>query len=339
MNAADRQADKSRVLRMAVIGCGPIGALHARAIVDAPNASLAAICEVNEQRRDGAARRFDVPAYERVEHLLATERLDAVTIATPDHLHVEPALLAIAAGCHVFCEKPLATSVADALRIVHATAERSVRLGVDYNRRFAFGYRTAKRLVDEGAIGTLGDCRLTVSDRTPPLQVARHPLVIFTTLLTHHFDLLRHYCGEIRSLRAVPGHVPIGPLLREVTLSFEFTNAATGSIAADYRDDLTRTVERMELRATEGRIVVEDVTGPVTCTSRDDGRTQSFSSRDSGVEETFDDSLIAHLRAFIDCVARGEPPPVTGEDGLTGMRIAAAAVESIESGKTIELTT
>jgi predicted dehydrogenase len=181
------------------------------------------------------------------------------------------------------------------------------------------------------------DCRLTVSDRSPPLHVARHPLVIFTTLLTHHFDLLRHYCGEIRSLRAVPGQVPIGPLLRDVALSFEFANAATGSIAAGYRDDLTRTVERMELRGTEGRIVVEDVTGPVTYTSRDGQNAKTFSSQDQGVEETFDDSLVAHLRAFIDCLARGEPPPVTGKDGLVGLRVTAAAVESITSGNTIEV--
>jgi predicted dehydrogenase len=339
MNAADGQTGESRVLRMAVIGFGPIGALHAQAIADAPSASLAGICEVDEQRRDRAARRFGVPVFESVEHLLANERPDAVTIATPDHLHVEPALAGIAADCRVFCEKPLATSVAEAERIVHAAAERNVQLGVDYNRRFAFGYRTAKRLMDEGAIGTPRDCRLTVSDRTPPSAVARHPLVIFTTLLTHHFDLLRHYCGEIRSLRAVPGQVPIGPLLRDVALSFEFANHATGSIAAGYRDDLTRTVERMELRGTEGRITVEGVTGPVTCTSRDGGRTQSFSSRDHGVDETFYDSLIAHLRAFIDCLSRGQPPPVIGADGLAGLRLAAAAVESIESGKTVEVKT
>jgi myo-inositol 2-dehydrogenase/D-chiro-inositol 1-dehydrogenase len=274
-----------------------------------------------------------VPACESVAQLLADHRLDAVTIATPDHLHAESALDSIAAGCHVFCEKPLATSAVEAAEVVRAAADRPVHLGVDYNRRFAFGYRTAKRLLDDGAIGPIRRCLIDVSDRTPPRHVARHPLVIFTTLLTHHFDLLRFYGGEIRSIRAVAGHQPIGPLLGDVSLSFEFKSGATGTIEARYRDDLTRTVERLELEASSGIVLVEDITGPVTCTGRD-GRSQFFSPDDA---ETFDDSLIAHLHAFIACVARGDPPPVTGHDGLVGLQLAEAAVESIHSGHSIEV--
>ncbi|MEX0679175.1 MAG: Gfo/Idh/MocA family oxidoreductase [Pirellulales bacterium] len=337
MTTAERRSDESRALRMAVIGCGPVGTLHAQAIAASPHAVLVAVCEVDPQRRDEAQRRFDVHAYERVERLLTDESLDAVAIATPDHLHLQPALEAIAAGCHVFCEKPLANSVPEAGQIVRAAAERNVRLGVDYNRRFAFGYRTAKRLVDEGAIGTVRHSRLTVSDRTPPPRVARHPLVIFTTLLTHHFDLLRCFAGEVRSIRAEAGQPTIGSLLRNVTLSFEFAGGAQGTIVAGYRDELTRTVESLDLGGTVGTIVVEDVTGPVTWTSRDGQSTQSFSAQDHGGEETFYDSLIAHVQAFIEHVARGAAPPVTGEDGLVGMRLAAAAIESIESGTTIEV--
>lgn len=336
MTTAPRRFDESAALRAAVIGCGPIGLLHAQAIAASPQAALVGVCDLDPKRRDEVARQFGAGAYERVEQLLADERPDVVTIATPDDLHVEPALAAIAAGCHVFCEKPLAADAQQAERMVRAAAERQVCLGVDYNRRFAFGYRTAKRLLDEGAIGRLRHCRLTVSDRTPPPKVARHPLVMFTTLLTHHFDLLRHYCGAMRSLRARAGHEPIGPLLRDVTLSFEFAGGATGTIQSGYRDELTRTVERMELAGSEGTVVVEDVTGPVTWTSGDGQRTQSFSP---DREETFCDSLIAHVRAFVECVARGAPAPVTGDDGLVGMRLAAATVESIHSGKTIQVAT
>lgn len=333
MTTAHRRFDTSAAPRAAVIGCGPIGLLHARAVLAAPAATLIAVCDPDRPRRAHAARQFGVAAFPGVEQLLAEAQPDVVTIATPDHLHLEPALHAIAAGCHVFCEKPLAADARQAERLVRAAADRPVCLGVDYNRRFAFGYRTAKRLLDEGAIGAARHCRLTVSDRTPPATVARHPLVIFTTLLTHHFDLLHHFCGPIRSLAARAGHQGVEPLLRDVRLSFELAGGATGTIEAGYRDELTATVERMELSGSQGNIVVAGVLGPVHRTGHD-GRRQSSVPQHA---ETFNDSIIAAVQAFVDCTARGACPPVTGDDGLRSLQWAAAAGESIHSGNIVPL--
>ncbi len=111
-------------LRVGVIGCGPIGAVHAEAVRGARDATLAAVCDVSRDRADGLARRLggDVLACERLGDLLDRDEVDVVTVATPDHLHVDVALEAIEAGCHVFCEKPLATTSADARRLVDAAA-------------------------------------------------------------------------------------------------------------------------------------------------------------------------------------------------------------------------
>ena len=95
--------------------------------------------------------------------------------------HARPLARRAGAGGH---RRPAATSFAksrwptsadDARQIVAAADKRGVRLGVDYNRRFAFGYRTAKELLDRGSIGTLKYCLLRVSDATPPPEVARSP--------------------------------------------------------------------------------------------------------------------------------------------------------------------
>ncbi len=325
--------DPARTLRMAVIGCGPIGRLHAQAIVAAPQARLAAVCELDAKRRESAGDTFNVPAYEDPRRLFAEEQLDAVAIATPDHLHVEPTLAAIEAGCHVFCEKPLATQVCEAQRLVSAARNGKVHLGVDYNRRFAFGYRTARRLLDEGAIGRLQTLRIQVSDRTPPPHVARHPFVIFTTLLTHHLDLLGWFGGEIVRLQAVAGHQPIGPLLREVAITCEF-EGGSGMIAARYRDDLTQTVESLELEGTGGAIRVEGACGGVVLKECSSGVEQRFEPAD---DESFYDSVVAHVRAFIEQVASGAAPPVSGADGLSSLKLAAAAVKSIELQQAIEV--
>ena len=327
----------ARKLRVAVIGCGPIGDLHARAIAGAGCAALVAVCDTDPARAASAAERWRAAAYGDARQLLAGERLDAVTIATPDHLHVEPALQAIDAGCHVFCEKPLAAGAAEARRVVQAAAEHGVRLAVDYNRRFAFGYCTARRHLDEGSIGRLETCLVRVTDPVPPPAVARHPHVILTTLLTHHLDLLRWLGGEIRRVYATTGSQPDGPLVQNVCLSLDFAGGAIGTIVAGYRSGQSRTAEWMELSGSAGSLVVEDVTRRVILTGADPDRRQVFEPSPFAAAGAFYDSLVEHVQTFLAHVARGAAPPVTGRDGLASLLLAEAAIESLQTGQRVEV--
>ncbi len=327
----------AKTLRMAAVGCGPIGNLHARAISGSPHAQLVAVCDPDAARRDQAAARWNVRAYATDQEMLAGEALDAVTIATPDHLHVEPTLSALGAGCHVFCEKPLAASAAEAERLVSTAAQRGVYLAVDYNRRFAFGYRTAGELLAAGRIGELKYCVVRASDRTPRAAVARHPQVMLTTFLTHFFDLLRFYGGPIRTVQAICGREPTGELMRSVSLSFQFAGGAVGTIVAGYRDGQTRTAEWLELGGTTGAIVVEDVTRRVSLIEADPDRQQTFAPNHFVGSDAFYDSLVEHVLVFVEHVARGTSPPVTGVDGLAGLKLAAAASESLATGRIIEV--
>ena len=324
-------------LRMAVIGCGPIGLLHAEAIARSPYAELGAVCDRDHDRAEAASRRFGVKAYLDARELLEKEPLDGVSAATPDHLHAEVALPALAASRHVFCEKPLAGSLEEARRMVEAAAGRGVHLAVNYNRRFAFGYRKARELIAAGKIGAVDSAVVTVTDQTPWPEVARTPHVILTNLLTHHIDLLRVFAGEVRSVHALFGKTAPGELVREVVLSFEFAGGAVGAIIAGYRDRQSRTSERMEIAGSLGAIAIEDATRRVTLFEKDPDSLASFSPNHFVEGDTFYDTLKAHVEAFIEQVAAGREPPVTGRDGLRAMEIAAAAVESHRQGRSIEV--
>lgn len=324
-------------LRTAVIGLGKVGDLHARAIVASEHATLIAVCDNDRERREAAARRFGVAPYESVERLLADESLDTVTIATPDHLHVEPALAAIAHGCHVLCEKPLAASADEAAQVVESAGRRGVWLGVDYNRRFGFGYRTAKELLDVGEIGALEYCLLRVSDATPPPSVARHRYVMFTTLLTHHLDLMRYFGGEICRVHATSGGDPSERLMRQVSISLKFASGAIGTIVAGYRDGQTRTAEWMELGGSAGSITVEDVTRRVIVSGLDPDCRRTLEPDPIPAGDPFFQTLTDHVQAFLQHVADGREPPVTGRDGLVSLQLAEAAIESLKSGHTIEV--
>jgi predicted dehydrogenase len=321
---------------MAVIGCGPIGSVHAQGIAGASKATLVAVCDPDADRRCDVAARFGAAAYSSTDELFEKEMLDAVTIATPDHLHQGPALTGIAAGCHVFCEKPLAGSVGEAEQMVAAAAERGVYLAVDYNRRFASGYRQAHDWFSQQRIGQLETAIVRVTDPTPPPKVARNPYVILTTLLTHHFDLVRWFGGEVRRLSAHADSAETSDLVREIDLTIELISVAQATIAARYRDDQPCTAEWMALHGSNGTIVVEDIARRAILS----GNTADLCivrEADPTASDPIRDSVIAHVQAFIEHVVAGNKPPVSGHDGLAGMRLAAAAVESLTSGKTIEV--
>jgi predicted dehydrogenase len=329
-------------LRVGVIGCGPIGALHAEAVRATPHATLAGVCDAARDRAEALSRRLGggVLACDRAGDLLDRGAVDVVTVATPDHLHVEVALAAIDAGCHVFCEKPLGTTSADARLLVDGAARRGVMLGVNHNRRFGFGYRTARGLLDDGQLGEVRQVVFHVLDRLPRPEVARFPEVILTTLLTHHLDLARWFGGEVASIRARFGRQDSAPprLRRDVVLTLGFADGALGAIVAGYRDAQTRTVERADIVGSLGTVRVDDVVRSATFWTIDPDRRQVFEPGTFGDEGAFDSTIRDHLRTFLARLAAGEDPPVSGVDGLRGLELVEAALRSHAEGREVELT-
>lgn len=138
--------------KVAVVGAGILGARHARVFHEQPETELVAIVDVNPARAD-VAQRYACKFYPDLDTLLQFETIDLVAIATPDHLHRAPTLTALAAGKHVFLEKPLATTRDDARAIVAAAAQAQRVVMVNYSQRFVSDHWWIKRVLDDGAIG------------------------------------------------------------------------------------------------------------------------------------------------------------------------------------------
>lgn len=321
---------KKEKLRTAVIGCGQIGAKHAAAIRESADAVLVAACDVQLKSAQRAVDGSGGTAHTDLAMMLATEALDAVTVATPDDQHLEPVIRALAAGCHVFCEKPMATSLADAQRMVAAANEHDRQLAIDYNRRFGFGYQKAHELISNGRIGDLRYAMIRVTDGFPLSAKVDKPYTILTALLSHHIDLLRFLCGEIVSVSATFGPQAKPGLVHNLTLSFEFENQAVGTIISGWRNTPQRTWELTEIGGMDGMIAVEDVMLGVKLWS---GPDQAETFRPSYWTEniTFYDSLRTHVHSFLARIAAGRAPLVTGADGLRGLKIIQAAIESGEN--------
>ena len=330
---------QSEKLRVAVIGCGAIGSLHAQAVVQSQHAQLTATCDVEPERAEIVAASASANAYNDFEELLSAEQLDVVTVATPENLHMAPVVRSIEAGCHVFCEKPMASTFADAQQMADAAARHNRHLAIDYNRRFGFGYLKAKELCAEGAVG---DIRYVVIRVTEPLTGSRNDLEahsIIRNVLVHHIDLMRFFCGEIRSVHA--SFSPQGgvDLAHDAAFSFRFEGDALGTLIGGWQEvpRWTRTSEWTEIGGTRGTVVIEEVMKAVKFWSVDPDQIEYFHPNYFKGQTAFYDSLTNHIHNFLDRLSKGKSPLVTGEDGLRGLEIVQAAIQSNQMGHVVDV--
>ena len=141
-------------IRFGLAGFGAFGRFHARSIAKAPGAILAAVAAPSDVNAAAAAAEFPAAKIERDwRALIIDPTLDAIAIATPNHLHAEIAVAALDAGKHVLVEKPMATSAADCDRVVAAAKRSKATLTVGLECRVSPQWGRIKALIEEGAIG------------------------------------------------------------------------------------------------------------------------------------------------------------------------------------------
>ena len=184
-----------RTIRIAIVGAGVWGDTHAAIYREHPLAEPVAICDRDVDRARALADKYGIPSvYGSVEEMLEAGGFDAVSIVTPDHLHADIAVACAAAGKHLLIEKPLATTRADVLRIVRAARESGVRVMVDLHNRWSPPFAEARRMVEEGGLGTLRNAYIRLNDvkwvATDMLPWAARSSILWF-LGSHSFDTLQ----------------------------------------------------------------------------------------------------------------------------------------------------
>ncbi len=220
---------------IALAGAGLMGRRHAAAMAATPEAKLAAVVDPDEAAR-GFAGECGVSWYPDLAGLLAGARPDGIVLATPNQLHEAQGLDCVAAGLPMLIEKPVATTVASAQRLVDAADEAGVAILVGHHRRHNPLIRKAKALIDDGAIGRIvtvhGQCWLYKPDDYFDARWRRQAGAgpVFINLI-HDIDLLRYLCGEIVSVLARDSRAVRGNDVEDtaaVVLTFE--NGALGTV-------------------------------------------------------------------------------------------------------------
>ena len=189
-----------KTLRTAVIGLGRIGwQFHVPQVAAQEGFDLVAVVEPLQERRDEARIEYDVVGYATCDELLAAEDLDLVVIASPTHFHVEQALAAFAGGCDVFCDKPIAPTLAGADRMIEAMREYGRKLMVYQPHRAGAEVVALREILRQGLIGPVYMFRRarTGYDRRNDWQAFRaHGGGMLNNYGAHYIDQLLHLSGS-----------------------------------------------------------------------------------------------------------------------------------------------
>lgn len=330
MNSTNANSEPAaKPTRAAVIGCGPVGLLHAETLLACPTVRLVGLCEIDSERRIDAGR-FGA-TFDDAATMIREATPDWVTVATPNDQHVEPCTAAFSAGCHVFCEKPLAHSYTAAKQLADLANRRRLQLAVNYNRRFGFGYATANHWLNEGRIGPLRQLFFQVSDKQPRPNIAKNRFAMLTAVLIHHIDLARWYAGEVESVACIARCPDTWPL-DDLSVSLRHEGGVLTTICGAYRNGQTRTRERAVLGGESGEIEIDDVTRGATWRGLDPDATTTKKPPLFESGDAFNHSLRSHLLDFAQRLQAGRAAAVTAADGLAGLRVVDAAEQSLQSG-------
>ncbi|MBC7090866.1 MAG: Gfo/Idh/MocA family oxidoreductase, partial [Nitrososphaeria archaeon] len=142
----------TKILKVGIIGGGRIGECHLKAYKLVDQIEIIGVAEISVERRKYIEKVYGVKVFENFEELLE-HTPNIVNVCTPDYFHVEPCIKSAKIGAHILCEKPLATTVKDAEKIIDSCRKYSVYLSVGFKFRYEKIYQKAFKLLREGLIG------------------------------------------------------------------------------------------------------------------------------------------------------------------------------------------
>lgn len=342
-------------LRVGVIGLG-MGRQHLMEYQKHAKVEVVAIADQDAERLEGVGGEFGIATrYTSAEEMLAKESLDVVSVAVPNKFHKELTLAALAAGCHVLCEKPMAMSADEAREMLEASRRADRRLMINFSFRFTEQSYALKKQVDSGVLGDIYFAR-TIWHRRRGMPgfggwfgtkalAGGGPLI---DLGVHRLDLALWLMGYPKPTWVMGStYNPIASARARAegkTFDVEdlavgmikFENGATLEVEASWAANIKEN-ELMETRllGTEGGLVQRNV---------DEGYTfeaELFTEREGcqfdmklhpPVPEA--QSSMAH---FVDCILEDRPHTATGEEGLIVMELLDALYLSAATGEPVAI--
>ncbi len=331
-------SDSTAKLNVGLIGLGRLGRVYARDLgTRIACARLVAVADVDKDAVDEVTREIDgARGYTNPTELIADPAVDAVIIVTPTSTHGELTKAAALAGKAIFCEKPLAITMDEAIAMRRVVQETGVFFQLGFMRRFDRGYVAAKERLGAGAIGDAVVFKSTSRDPYPPSVEYANPASSGGLLIDmgiHDFDLARWFMGEVATVQAIGGALAYPQLaaigdIDNAVVSLVFDSGRLGVVDLTrngiYGYDITT-----ELLGTAGTLRIGYLRETPLLVMTGSGVTHDAVPY---FMERFRDAYTTQLENFAKNVLHGRTPPITADDGVEALRIAVAATRAQQTG-------
>ena len=332
------------MVNLGIVGMGYIGRIHSEAAQKIPEARILAVATRRPAEVPEACR--DATVYASPEDLYRDNRLDAVVICLPTHLHQQAVIAAAEAGRHILCEKPMALDAASAQHMLEAVRASGRIFMVSHVLRFWPQYARLKELIDAGELGEIRSLTAhRLAKYAPWGEWFRDPAKsggCILDLQVHDIDFIHSLLGHPASVYTVGIQSPNGAWDHvHTTLTYA---RAQATVEASY-------LMPAAWPFTTG-IYVVGAKGAIEYTFRVGANIQEREQavhyfrlyKNDGTtiepEISSEDMFVAQLRYFVHCVAQNQPPRLCPpEESYQVMQVMTASHQSAESGKVIPLIT
>ncbi|ANE45320.1 oxidoreductase [Paenibacillus swuensis] len=325
-------------MKVAVVGCGGMGSIHAHSYAKMPAVKLVGVCDIRMEMAEELAGETGTTAFGSLEAMITAVDPDVVSITLPSYLHKDYVCKAADFGKHIICEKPLALTSNDAEEISRYCEHKGVQLYVGHVVRFFPEYVRMKQEIDAGRVGRVGVAHAR--------RVGEHPGNkslwfkemeksggVILDLMVHDIDYMRWTLGEVKSVYCL-NHRDEKMDYALVTLVFHNGTIANLEGFWGYPGSFRTSAE---FAGSKGII------------QNDSMASQSLHIRKASVN--FDRSKFAEvpqspgykspydleLAHFLACIQEQQEPRVTAKDACQAVRIAEAALESARTGNVVML--
>lgn len=339
-----------RKLRFAVIGCGRISQNHLAALKDhGDDASIVAVCDLEQEARDNAAAATGAPGYRSIQELLSSERPDVGVLATPSGLHPNQAIELAQAGINVMTEKPMATNWADGKRMVTACDQAGVRLFVVKQNRRNATLQALKRAVEQGRFGRIYMVNINVFWTRPQAYYDsakwrgtwEYDGGAFMNQASHYIDLLDWMIGPVESVQAYTATLDRNIQVEDSgVISLRWRSGALGTVNATmltYPKNLEGSITVLGENGTVkvGGVAVNEITHWEFADTRPED--DQIRSANYQTESVYGFGHAAYYEDVIKTL-RGQAAPTTdGREGLKSLELLVASYLSARDGKRVSL--
>lgn len=328
-------------MEVGLIGCGGMGMSLAKALNATGAARIAAVADVDAARARASAEELGAQSYEDHRAMLAAAEVGAVIVASPPFLHRPLTEAALAAGRHVFVEKPMAVTLADCDAMLRAAAAAGRALMVGQVLRYYPTWRFVLERVAAGAIGRPIGARVTrigggFGSYSVPWRMEKAKSGgMLMEVNAHEIDFLCEVLGEPRRVYGALGQF-LDARIDYPNLAFVSIHFVSGALGLLHASQVSAIGDLSG--------IIEGEAGSIAYRGGFGADSQILEAR-HGDKATvtrvgdleYEPPVQAELRAFVEAIAAGAPPPVPGTEGRRAVAVAVAAYRSAEEGRAVDL--